>query len=80
MVAYDADTIERPTIRSILNTQLHWIQNSVFAGEMTRTAAKDLRDHLQEHIESARITMWVYDRQPERWLLGHQEDEESMFV
>lgn len=79
-MVYDAGTFERPEIRSVLKTELHWIQQSVFAGELTRTAANDLRHRLEDRIDEARVTMWLCDRQPERWLLGHQEDEESMFV
>lgn len=79
-MVYDADEFERPGIRAILNRQLHWIQNSVFAGELTRTAAMDLLHQLEDNIEEARVTFWVYDRKPETWNIGAQEDEESIFL
>ncbi len=60
--------------------QLHWVQNSVFAGELTRTAARDLHDSLKEKIETAKITLWLFDRKPEIYNLGEQDDQESIFL
>ncbi|MGQ0535629.1 MAG: CRISPR-associated endonuclease Cas2 [Methanobacteriota archaeon] len=60
--------------------QLHWLQNSVFAGELTKTAAEDLYRRLEENTKSARVTFWMFDRVPEVRQIGAQEDRESIFL
>ena len=60
--------------------KLHWIQNSVFAGELTRTAADDLFDTLKEQVKDARVVFWLFDRAPELRRLGAQDDRESVFL
>lgn len=61
-------------------TQLHWIQNSVFAGDLTQTAAKDLYDSLKTEVEEARITFWLVDKKPMTFHIGEQDDMESIFL
>lgn len=80
VVVYDADDVERNIIRRSLKTRLHWIQNSVFAGELTMTAADDLFDELENIANEARINFWLFERKPETRRIGEQDDEESMFV
>jgi len=59
---------------------LNWVQNSVFAGELTRVVALELYDALKDRISDARVTMWLIDRKPEVFHIGAQEDMESIFV
>ena len=80
IVVYDSDPKERKNIRSIVLPHLNWVQNSVFAGELTRTVALELRDALKEKTENAKITMWLIDRKPEVFHIGSQEDQESIFL
>lgn len=80
VVVYDADSGERADLRALLSLKLHWIQNSVFAGELTRTAAEDLYEGLLGVAESARVTFWLFDRPPEVRHLGAQDDRESVFL
>lgn len=80
VVVYDADDVERKWIRDVLKPQLHWIQQSVFAGGLTKTAAEDLFDQLQETVNEARVTFWMFDRKPDTRHIGEQEDEESIFL
>lgn len=80
VVVYDADDLERERIRGILQTQLHWIQQSVFAGELTKTTAEDLSSQLEETVDEARVTFWLFDRKPDTRHIGQQEDEESIFL
>ena len=80
VVVYDSDPVERANIRAVLMPSLHWIQNSVFAGELTRVAAEDLFDRLKAAAEHARIKFWMFDRPPEARELGTQDDRESIFL
>jgi CRISPR-associated endonuclease Cas2 len=80
VVVYDADPTERAGIRTFLMPHLHWIQNSVFAGELTQTAALDLYEALRSFAKLARITFWLFDRRPETWHIGTQDDEETIFL
>jgi CRISPR/Cas system-associated endoribonuclease Cas2 len=63
-----------------LKRQIHWIQQSVFAGEVTKTAAEDLFDRLEQVVEDARVTFWMFERKPETRHIGEQDDEESIFL
>jgi len=80
VVVYDADDEERERIRGSLQTQLHWIQQSVFAGEVTKTTAEDIFSELQALVDDARVTFWMFDRKPDTRHVGEQEDEESIFL
>jgi CRISPR/Cas system-associated endoribonuclease Cas2 len=61
-------------------TRLHRIQNSVWAGEMTRTDWQDLDRSLKAHAGSARIQAWIFPSHPEVHHYGSQNDRESIFV
>jgi CRISPR/Cas system-associated endoribonuclease Cas2 len=60
--------------------RLHWIQASVFAGELTKTAADDLFQNLESVAKAARVMYWVFDRPPQTKFIGAQEDQESFFL
>lgn len=59
--------------------RLNWIQASVFAGELTKTAVEDLYYDLTLVTKSAKVVFWIFDRPPEARYLGAQEDQESLF-
>lgn len=59
---------------------LHWIQASVFAGEVTRTAAEDLHRLLESEVVEAKVVFWLFDRPPRIIQIGSQEDMESIFL
>ena len=80
VITYDADPKERENIRAIVKTQLHWIQYSVYAGELTRTATEDLFRRLKKDVSTARISFWIFDRPPEVRQIGKQKDRESIFL
>ena len=80
VITYDADTKERENIRTIVKTQLHWIQHSVYAGELTRTATEDMFRRLKKDVSTARISFWIFDRPPEVRQIGNQKDRESIFL
>jgi CRISPR/Cas system-associated endoribonuclease Cas2 len=80
VVVYDADPIERENIRAVLMPRLHWIQASVFAGELTKVAAEDLYRSLEQSVKNARVAFWLFDRPPDVRQIGAQEDRESVFL
>lgn len=60
--------------------KLHWMQNSVFAGELTQVSAKDLMKILTDYVRTSKVTFWLFDRKPEVFHIGTQDDGESMFL
>lgn len=80
VVTYDANLEERKNIRSIVKPHLHWIQESVYSGELTRTEAEDLFRKLRGKIKNAKISFWLFDRPPEIRQIGTQVDKESIFL
>ncbi len=80
VVAYDADPAERENLRARLMPHLHWVQGSVFAGELTRTAAEDLYEALRSSVTSARVSFWLFDRAPDVRQIGTQDERESQIL
>ncbi|MEM0073114.1 MAG: CRISPR-associated endonuclease Cas2 [Thermoplasmatales archaeon] len=80
VVTYDADSEERENIRTIVKKQLHWVQHSVYAGELTRSATEDLFRKLKSSVREARVSFWVFDRPPDIRQIGTQKDRESIFL
>ncbi len=80
VITYDADPEERKNIRSIIGPQLHWIQYSVYAGELTKIVAEDLFRKLSKQIKAAKISFWIFDRPPQVRQIGTQDDRESIFL
>ncbi len=60
--------------------KLHWIQNSVFAGEINQVAAKDLQKSLTDFVRDSKVTFWLFDKKPETFQIGSQDDGESIFL
>jgi len=42
--------------------------------------ALDIYDSLKEKIKNARVTFWLFDRKPETYHIGAQDDKESIFI
>lgn len=80
IVVYDAGPEEQTLLRAILVKQLHRIQNSVFAGEMTNVEIDRLHNSLANIVVEARVHIWRCDRPPHMHDLGRQEDKESPFI
>lgn len=61
-------------------TRLHRIQNSVWAGDMTRTDWQDLHRALQDHAGPARIQAWLFPTPPQTHRYGTQDDQQTIFL
>lgn len=61
-------------------TRLHRVQNSVWAGDMTKLGWEDLRRDLQEIRSGAQVQAWIFLASPEIHRFGSQGDQLSTFV
>jgi len=80
IVTYDLPISERKEVYQFLNQRLNRLQNSVFAGEMSKQEAKELIKDLRAHLDNGSCLMWVLDRYIEPYLIGQQIDKEDNFL
>jgi CRISPR-associated endonuclease Cas2 len=80
IVTYDLPVNERKEVYQMLNQRLSRLQNSVFAGEMSRQETKELISDLRAFMNSGSCLVWVLDRYVEPHLIGQQIDREDNFL
>lgn len=80
IVAYDAPPEIQGVLRTFLFKQLHRVQNSVFAGELTRIESDALVRRLDDLAGEARIQIWISHHLPIIHHVGAQQDAESSFL
>ena len=67
IVVYDAQQKQLPKVLKTLRRYLHWVQNSVFEGELTRSQFLRLRQELRDIIDPEQDSVILY-RFSHRWL------------
>lgn len=80
IVTYDLPINERREVYRMLNQRLSRLQNSVFAGEMSRQETKELTNDLRAFMDSGSCLVWILDRYVEPYLIGQQTDKEDNFL
>lgn len=80
IVTYDLPVNERRDVYQLLNQRLSRLQNSVFAGEMSKQEAKELTNDLRAYLDNGSCLVWVLDRYVEPHLIGRQADKEDNFL
>ncbi len=84
LLVYDVEVARVVKVHKFLKRHLHWVQNSVFEGELTdaqiETVKAGLRRLLDEEIDS----VLMYTARDRRWLtresIGQQRSEISNVV
>ena len=79
IVTYDLPIVERGASYQLLNQRLNHLQNSVFAGELTRQEAQELFHDLKDIMTDGSCLVWIFDRRVDPILIGQQEDLEDNF-
>ncbi|MEW6585874.1 MAG: CRISPR-associated endonuclease Cas2 [Candidatus Micrarchaeota archaeon] len=60
IIAYDISTGRVNKVKGYLRTQLTWVQNSLFEGELSESRLMKVRDDLPRLIDPAVDTITIY--------------------
>ncbi|SCG85870.1 CRISPR-associated endonuclease Cas2 [Methanobacterium congolense] len=68
IIVYDINVDRVNKVKSFLRTHLHWIQNSVFEGEVTRSEFEEIKDGLKGIINKDEDSVILYTMRSEKAL------------
>lgn len=68
IIVYDINVDRVNKVKSFLRTHLHWIQNSVFEGEVTRSELEEIKDGLKGIINKDEDSVILYTMRSEKAL------------
>ncbi|MBP2044959.1 CRISPR-associated endonuclease Cas2 [Methanobacterium aggregans] len=68
IIVYDINVDRVNKVKSFLRTHLHWIQNSVFEGEVTKSEFEEIKDGLKDIINKDEDSVILYTMRSEKAL------------
>ncbi len=68
LLVYDVDVSRVPKVCKFLRRYLHWVQNSVFEGELRESQLEEMRWGLRQLIDPEADSIYVYRVRDARWL------------
>ncbi|WP_321211057.1 CRISPR-associated endonuclease Cas2 [Methanothermobacter sp. DP] len=60
LIVYDVGVERVNKVKSYLRTELHWVQNSVFEGEVTESQFRRIEMNLKRIIDEDRDSVVIY--------------------
>jgi CRISPR-associated protein Cas2 len=84
LLVYDVEVARVVKVHKFLKRHLHWVQNSVFEGELTEAQIETVKAGLQRLLNDETDSVLIYMARDQRWLtretMGHQRSEISNVV
>ena len=68
LVVYDVDVKRVAKVHKFLKKYLHWVQNSVFEGELTPAQIEELKSGLNKIVNKETDSILVFAARDARWL------------
>ncbi|MBD3363130.1 CRISPR-associated endonuclease Cas2 [Candidatus Dojkabacteria bacterium] len=68
IVIYDVEAKKCSKLHKYLKTQLNWVQNSVFEGQVTDAEYKIIKNELKKKINKEEDSVIFYNLGNEKWL------------
>lgn len=68
VLVYDVDVSRVPKVCKFLRRYLHWVQNSVFEGELRESQLEEVRWGLKQLIDPETDSIYLYQVRDARWL------------
>ncbi len=68
LLVYDVDVSRVPKVCKFLRRYLHWVQNSVFEGELRESQLEEVRWGLRQLIDPEQDSVYIYRVREARWL------------
>lgn len=81
LVVYDVEVRRVAKVHKLLKRHLHWVQNSVFEGELTEAQIETVKAGLKRLLDVETDSVLFYTARDARWLtresLGRERGEIS---
>ena len=78
LIVYDIGVKRVTKVHKLLKRYLHWVQNSVFEGELTNAQIEDIKNRLRAIMDKQLDSVLLYIARDEKWLkresLGHEKN------
>ena len=68
LIVYDVEEKRVAKAHKFLKRHLHWVQNSVFEGEVTDAQLEKIKIGLQAILDKASDSVLLYSARDQRWL------------
>lgn len=79
LIVYDVEVDRVTKVHKFLKRHLHWVQNSVFEGELTEAQLETVRAGLGRLMDEDSDSVLIYTAREARWLarevLGRERGE-----
>lgn len=84
LIVYDIGVERVSKIHKFLKRYLHWVQNSVFEGELTDAQIEEVKNGLRARIDKELDSVLFYISRDQKWLkketLGSEKNTTSNFI
>jgi len=84
IIVYDIDEKRVNQVNKFLKRYLHWIQNSVFEGELTKSQFEIMKEKLKNIIELDKDSVIIYqldsEKQLKREIIGVEKSPTDMIL
>lgn len=84
ILVYDVGQKRVGKMLKLCRNYLHWIQNSVFEGEITEVKLKELQSRAKELMKSGEDSVILFKSREERWLekevMGEEKNTTDNFL
>jgi CRISPR-associated protein Cas2 len=81
LLVYDVEVKRVTKVHKFLKRHLHWVQNSVFEGELTEAQIETVKAGLKRLLNDETDSVLIYTAREARWLaretLGRERGETS---
>ncbi len=68
LIVYDVEVKRVTKVHKFLKRHLHWVQNSVFEGELTDAQIETVRVGLRRLLNDENDSVLLYTARDQRWL------------
>lgn len=84
ILVYDVGEKRVGKMLKLCRRYLHWIQNSVFEGEITEVRMRELQHHARKLMDLQEDSLIVFTSREERWLekeiIGREKNKLDNFL
>lgn len=68
LVVYDVEVCRVAKVHKLLKRHLHWVQNSVFEGELTDAQIETVKAGLKQLLDTEADSVLIYTSRDAKWL------------
>ena len=84
LIVYDVEVKRVAKVHKFLKRYLHWVQNSVFEGELTPAQIEAMKSGLNKIIDNTADSILMFVARERRWLekevIGKERGETGNFL